>query len=123
MFFQRKQRAISGSLVHPHQETSSLLIIDPGMSLQIQLAGVDEVANKQELNDWLVDALRAHGGHASIVEVCKYIWQEHESDLRASGDLFFTWQYDVRWQATRLRQQKRMRDKDVSPKGVWELSR
>ena len=29
-------------------------------------------------------------------------WQTHESELPASGDLFFTWQYDIRWAAQHL---------------------
>jgi len=35
-------------------------------------------------------------GETSIVRIAKHIWDCHEADLRASGDLFFTWQYDMR---------------------------
>jgi hypothetical protein len=48
------------------------------------------MATKYDLRDWLVDALEENGGQASIVEVCKYIWENHQDELRASGDLFFT---------------------------------
>src|SRR5437870_8827553 len=65
--------------------------------------------DKTDLIEWLADALRAHGGSASIVDVCKHVWKEHEDDLRRSGDLFFTWQYDIRWAAYRLRREGRMR--------------
>jgi hypothetical protein len=34
------------------------------------------------LSKWIVEALKAHGGSASIVEICKHIWRHHESDLR-----------------------------------------
>lgn len=63
------------------------------------------MALKEDLVDWIVPALRSLGGTASVTEVCKAVWLAHESDLRHSGDLFFTWQYDIRWAAQRLRDQ------------------
>lgn len=33
----------------------------------------------------------------------KHIWLNHEQDLREGGSVFFTWQYDMRWAAQRLR--------------------
>ncbi len=59
------------------------------------------------LDQWIVEALEAHGGSASIVEICRHIWQVHESDLRRSGDGFFTWQYDMRWAGNKLRAEGR----------------
>jgi hypothetical protein len=79
------------------------------------------VATKYDLRDWLVDALKAHDGSATIVEVCQHIWQNHKDELLASGDLFYTWQYDVRWAATELRKTRIMRPADASPSGIWEL--
>jgi hypothetical protein len=80
------------------------------------------VATKEDLRDWLTDALRANGGKATIVEACRHIWQVHEPDLRLSGDLFYTWQYDVRWAAYTLRDTGVMRADSDSPHGVWELA-
>jgi len=48
------------------------------------------MATKYDLRDWLVDALEKSGGQASIVDVCKYIWENHQDELWAFGDLFFT---------------------------------
>lgn len=79
-------------------------------------------AEKETLKEWLVDALDAHNGSATIVQVCEYIWRNHEKELRASGDLFYTWQYDVRWAATALRDEGRLRDSSESPRGRWELA-
>lgn len=31
-------------------------------------------------------------GSGRVVDVCKYIWENHEDELRASGDMFFAWQ-------------------------------
>ena len=79
------------------------------------------MATKYDLRDWLVDAPNAHGGSASIVDACRYIWHNHKNELLASGDLFYTWQYDVRWAATELRKTRALRPANASPRGVWEL--
>jgi len=79
------------------------------------------MATKLDLVDWLIVALKANGGKGTIVQLCMYIWRQHEADLRSSGDLFYTWQYDVRWAANELRRGRKMRSVEVSPKGIWEL--
>ena len=79
------------------------------------------MARKENLRKWLIEALKAHNGSASIVEICKYVWKNYENELRRSGDLFFTWQYDIRWAADQLRKEGIMRAADLSPKGIWEL--
>ena len=61
------------------------------------------MATRDDLCDWVIEALKANGGRARIVEICKHIWEHHESDLRKSGDLFYTRQYDVRWAGQKLR--------------------
>ena len=79
------------------------------------------MAHKEDLRKWLMEALEANNGSASIVEVCKHVWENYENELRRSGDLFFTWQYDIRWAATQLRKEDIMRAAYSSPKGIWEL--
>jgi hypothetical protein len=79
------------------------------------------MASRDDLEAWLEAALRANGGRAKIPEVCKLIWEDHKDDLLSSGDLLYTWQYDVRWAANRLRRRKIMKAAEVSPNGVWEL--
>jgi hypothetical protein len=81
------------------------------------------MATKYDLPDWVQDALRAHGGRATLVEVAKHIWKHRERELRGSGDLFFTWQYDVRWAANILRRQSVMKAAEVSPQGIWKLAK
>ena len=61
------------------------------------------MASREDLEEGLTEALTLSGGRGSIVNLCKRIWKEHEPELRDSGDLFYTWQYDVRWAANRLR--------------------
>ena len=58
------------------------------------------MATKHDLQDWVRDALHDNGGRARLVEVAKFIWANHETQLKASGDLLYTWQYDMRWAAT-----------------------
>jgi hypothetical protein len=73
------------------------------------------------LQDWVVEALQSLGGKGSVLNVSKYIWREHEKDLRNSGDLFYTWQYDVRWAAQKLRNAGKL--KPAGNRNVpWELA-
>jgi len=71
---------------------------------------------------WVQRALQSLGGRGSIVQVARQIWRDHEPDLRAAGDRFYTWQYDFRWAATWLRGAGLMRGSDDSPTGLWELT-
>lgn len=78
--------------------------------------------NKNDLSRLILEALKSNGGSASIVEVCKFVWKNYESNLRISGNLFFTWQYDIRWSATELRKEGKIKASEFSPSGIWELS-
>ena len=80
------------------------------------------MASKYDLEDWITECLTARGGRASLLNICWWIWKEREKDLRGSGDLFVTWQYDVRWAATRLRKTGKLRQAHESPRGIWELA-
>jgi len=80
------------------------------------------MATKEDISGWLIEALRANNGSASTVEVCKYVWNNYENELRRSGDLFFTWQYDIRWVATQLRNKGILRAAESSSSGIWELA-
>ena len=78
-------------------------------------------STRHDLQDWLVDALKAYDGTATIVQVC-HVWKNHEEDLRSSGNLFFTWQYDIRWAATKLRKQGVVAAASSTPTGTWALT-
>lgn len=80
-----------------------------------------EPSKQTELASWLFDALTSLGGHASVTEASKKVWEKHEQDFRAAGDLFYTWQYDLRWAAFQLRRGGVMRTAKESPSGIWEL--
>ena len=70
------------------------------------------MAIRDELKGWVVEALSRAGGSAQLVDIAKDIWQHHEGELRRSGDLFFTWQYDMRWAGTRLREEGLLESND-----------
>lgn len=80
------------------------------------------MAKREDLQDWVVSAIKAHGGSASIVQAAEHIWQHYENDLRSSGDLFYTWQYDMRWACTRLRERKLVQPAEISKRGEWKLA-
>ncbi|MGD8268251.1 MAG: hypothetical protein PVF55_08780 [Desulfobacterales bacterium] len=46
----------------------------------------------EHIVDWVFDAIDKLGERAGFVKVAEEIWQCHESELRASADLFFVWQ-------------------------------
>lgn len=63
---------------------------------------------REVLKRWVLEAVDAHGGKASVVEVAKHIWSHHKSELEAAGDFFYTWQYEMRWAAQRLRDEGKL---------------
>jgi hypothetical protein len=78
---------------------------------------------KHDLPKIVEEALSHSSGQASIIDVARFIWQQHEADLRNAGDLFFTWQYDMRWAATKLRAEGKMSSDETSPRGIWILAK
>lgn len=80
------------------------------------------MAHRRDLMSWVYDALTEHGGEAKIVDVARYIWAHHEADLSASGNLFYTWQYDMRWAAKGLRDEGKVAAPGISSRGTWALT-
>ena len=54
------------------------------------------MAKRADLIDWLLEALTFLGGKSQIVPVCRYVWDNHEAELRNPDEIFYTWQYDIR---------------------------
>jgi hypothetical protein len=74
---------------------------------------------RDDFKNWIVLAIRSKGGSASLIEVAKYVWENYKSDLQRSGDMFFKWQYEVRWAATALRKEGKLMPADHT--GIWRL--
>ena len=62
------------------------------------------------------------GGVGSVLEVTRTVWRLHEEDLLSAGDLFFTWQYDVRWGAQYLRNHGYLVEVKGSRREPWRLT-
>jgi hypothetical protein len=78
------------------------------------------MAVRRDLDDWVVDALRSLGGRGRPIEVARFIWRQHQTQLRASGDLFYTWQQEMHAAAGRLRRHGLIK----SPRhGLWAVDR
>ncbi len=77
---------------------------------------------KTDLPQYLYSTMIVIGGKGSIIDICKSFWKEHRQELEQSGNLFYTWQYDIRWAATELRNQKKLKAANISPKGIWEIA-
>ena len=75
---------------------------------------------KADLTDWAVEALMSNGGRPLILNVAKYIWEHHRKDLKGS-DLFYSWQYDMRWAATELRKKDLLIAAGDDRRGKWTL--
>lgn len=74
------------------------------------------MSRREDLKSWVLEAIIAHRGEASVLEVAKHIWMNHRDDLQASGDMFYTWQYDMRWAAQTLRRERKL---GLSPNRKW----
>lgn len=84
--------------------------------------GLRSMTKKSKLALWVLEALSSLGGHGNVVQVCQRVWQVHEIDLRSAGELFFTWQYDIRWAAQRLRNDMLLIAVNGDRRSEWELS-
>lgn len=76
------------------------------------------MSRREDLKNWVYEAVLANGGEASVLQVAKHIWDSHGQQLTGSGDLFYTWQYDMRWAAQTLRRERRL---GLSPNRKWVI--
>lgn len=80
------------------------------------------MATREDMKFWVVKALSSLGGTGWPSDVAKYIWDNYEVELRTSGKLLYTWQYDVRWAAQSLRGEGKMRAVHGRRDRPWELA-
>jgi len=74
---------------------------------------------KEGLKPLVCEALNDLGGSGTVAQVAKVIWDKHEERLRDAGELFYTWQYDIRWAAQALQGEKILTKK--GPGRAWTL--
>jgi hypothetical protein len=76
------------------------------------------VADKETLKTWVLEAL-VDLGPAQVSRIAQHIWERHESELRSSGDLFYTWQYAMRWAGQVLQNEGKLRKN--GPNRTWRI--
>ena len=76
-----------------------------------------------DLRNILIKTLEDLGGSSKILPICRHAWTKYLSNqISPEDDLFYTWQYRIRWEARDLRKAKIMNSIDDSPYGIWQLS-
>ncbi len=86
---------------------------------------------RNDLPDLLYSTIKDLGGKASMMDIFRKFWEDYASKIPHNEDMFYTWNYDIRWAATKLRKEGRMKPatskekpKELtqeSPKGFWEI--
>lgn len=61
------------------------------------------MVTREDIKQWIILCLQEGNGSAWPREFSKYSWNNYESELKAYGDVLYTWQYDIRWAAQQLR--------------------
>lgn len=77
---------------------------------------------RELMKEWVKEVLRDLGGSASILEICKGVWKLLQKEIRQTEDLFYQWQYEIRWAGDLLRREGVILSAASSPRGVWQLS-
>ncbi|MQR01447.1 hypothetical protein [Glaciimonas soli] len=77
---------------------------------------------REGMKHWVLEALKNLGGKGRPKDVAKYIWGHYESELKQSGSLLYTWQYDVRWAAQSLRDSGELKPVHGRHDLPWELA-
>lgn len=95
---------------------------DQGQLIEETLSGDSGSADKTVLATWVLDSLGSRGGEAHHIQIAKDIWDGHEDELRAAGELFYTWQYDLRWAGQRLRDAGTLLPDSQTRRGHWRLA-
>jgi hypothetical protein len=77
---------------------------------------------RKDLCSWIIEALGPLGGSARIDKIKEYIWNHHGDEIRDSGNFHFTWNEDILWAATQLREKGILKKSSKTPKSVWALA-
>ncbi|HIC8823640.1 TPA: hypothetical protein ACW719_003534 [Klebsiella aerogenes] len=80
------------------------------------------MVTREDMKQWIILCLQEGNGSAWPREVSKYVWDNYESELKASGDVLYTWQYDIRWAAQQLRYDGILKSVNRRRDLPWELA-
>ena len=81
------------------------------------------MATNRDLEDWIYHTLALYSGKAKSIDIARHIWAQHEAELRASGNLFYTWQHDLHRAAKRLRDRGTLAPAGATPRGIWAVNK
>ncbi len=76
---------------------------------------------RERLQLWVREALGELGGEGFVNDVARQIWVKHENDLKQLGEHFYSWQYDMRWAAQRLRETGTLGLRKDGSRSIWTL--
>ncbi|ELW9533473.1 TPA: hypothetical protein N5L55_004553 [Enterobacter roggenkampii] len=79
------------------------------------------MVTRESMKQWIILCLQERGGKAWPREVSKYVWDNYEVELRNSGDMLYTWQYEIRWAAQQLRNEGALKPVNKRRDLPWEL--
>lgn len=77
--------------------------------------------NRDDLKPLIIEALSKRGGKAHHLQIAKYVWDHYEAEIRASGEMLYQWQYELRWAANSLRRQGNLKEVTKPYDGIWEI--
>ncbi|QCP60983.1 hypothetical protein [Pantoea sp. SO10] len=77
---------------------------------------------REIMKDWIIEALHSMNGVGWPKDVAKYVWEKYEGDLKRSGGMLYTWQYDLRWAAQLLRRDGILKQVNKRTDKPWELN-
>ncbi|MHC3914565.1 hypothetical protein ACI0FN_00525 [Alcaligenes nematophilus] len=81
------------------------------------------MVTRELMRAWVVLALQANEEKKAFPkDVAKYIWENYKNELMRSGDMLYTWQYDVRWAAQDLRNSGVLKPVNGRRDLPWELA-
>ncbi|MBD9660766.1 hypothetical protein IB226_14935 [Pantoea sp. PNT03] len=80
------------------------------------------MVTREIMKEWIIEALNSMNGIGWPRDVAKYVWDNYEGHLRESGDMLYTWQYDLRWAAQSLRDNNKLKAVNKRTDMPWEIS-
>ena len=79
--------------------------------------------DRNGIAELVTKALENLGGSAHIHDVSKELWSLlKKRGITEKDDIFYTWQYDMRWASHKLRNSGNLQKSNISnlPKGYWK---
>jgi len=74
------------------------------------------------LKPLIILALESFGGIAKMIDISKYIHDQHQEILENNGDLLYRWHYVLRWSGTSLRHDGVLLPASECKRGYWGLA-